>query len=474
MEKDLTQLSIDELHAGYQSGAFGVRDVVDAYRKNIQEKNNDIRAYLELFADDQESVAYAQSLIDAGTMSPMVGVPIAIKDNILIQGKHVTAASRILENYIAPYDAHVITLLKKQGAIILGRTNMDEFAMGSSTETSAYGITKNPLDMRYVPGGSSGGSAAAVAMYGALVALGSDTGGSVRQPASFCGCVGLSPTYGSISRSGLIAMASSLDVIGPLARTVADAEKVFYALAHHDSNDSTCLPDSLRTEHTPKSEVRRIGVPRSLLALEGIDQDVRDNFHHACTLLEQAGYTLVDIEMPLLPFALPMYYIIQPAEASTNLARYDGVRFGKRIERDTLWDTYEASRTVGFGAEVKRRILLGTYVLSHGYYDAYYGKATQLRDALRASFEKVFADVDVIITPTTPSTAFQFGAKNDNPLSMYMSDIFTVPANIAGIPALSVPSGKNEQGLPYGLHIMGPALGEGKLFTLGKDFESRV
>ncbi len=471
---DLRTLDIATLQKGYQNGDFRVADIVAQYQKNIDEKNGEIFAYIETFSDIAQQVERAQKMIDDGAMQPLTGVPIAIKDNILIKGNIASASSHILANHRATYDAKVITDLKEQGAILLGRTNMDDSAMGSSTETSYYGPTKNPIDTTRVPGGSSGGSAASVAMDGALVALGSDTGGSVRQPASFCGCVGLCPTYGSISRHGLIAMASSLDVIGPIAKTVADAEIVFRALAQPDTYDSTCIPQNIRDAQATSPEVKKIGVPRALLAMDGIDADVLENFEASLVILADAGYEIVDIELPMITYALPIYYIIQPAEASSNLARYDGVRYGLRVEGENLLDTYVKSRSAGFGAEVQRRIMLGTYILSHGYYDAYYNKATQLRDVLRNEFTETFSRVDVIVTPTTPSVAFKFGEKNDNPVAMYMSDVFTVPANIAGIPALSVPSGKNSEGLAYGLHMFGPYLGESKLFTLGKDFESRV
>ena len=470
---DITHLDIQTLGQGYANGDYKVADVIAEYKKNIAEKNDDINAFLQVFDDVDEQVTRAQKMIDEGNATLMTGVPVAVKDNILIKGQTSSSSSHILENHTATYDATVVVALKEQGAILLGRTNMDEFAMGSSTETSYFGATKNPVDTSRVPGGSSGGSAAAVAMRGALVALGSDTGGSVRQPASFCGAVGLCPTYASVSRHGLMAMASSLDVIGPITHSVADAEIVFNAIAQADSNDATCIPQDVRDTDTTDGEVKKIGVPRALLAMDGIDAEVLENFEQSLNTLRDAGYEIVDIELPLITYALPIYYIIQPAEASSNLSRYDGIRYGMRKEGGNLLDTYLDSRSEGFGKEVQRRILLGTYVLSHGYYDAYYNKATGLRKKLRMEFDEIFSQVDVVVTPTTPSVAFKFGAKSD-PVSMYMSDVFTVPANIASIPALSVPSGKNADGMPFGLHMIAPALGEAKLFTLGKDFESRV
>ncbi len=470
---DILNLDIQKLGQGYKNGDYKVVDVVAAYKKNITDKNDDINAFLEIFDDLDQQVERAQKMIDEGNATQMTGVPVAVKDNILIKDHISSAASHILKTHKATYDATVIVILKEQGAILLGRTNMDEFAMGSSTETSYYGATKNPVDTSRVPGGSSGGSASSVAMNGALVSLGSDTGGSVRQPASFCGVVGLCPTYASVSRHGLMAMASSLDVIGPITKSVADAEIVFNAIGKPDTNDSTCISQAIRDEDTTNGEVKKIGVPRALLAMDGIETEVLENFEASLEKLRSAGYEVVDIELPLITYALPIYYIIQPAEASSNLARYDGVRYGVRKEGENLLDTYLDTKTEGFGKEVQRRIMLGTYVLSHGYYDAYYNKATSLRKKLRMEFDEVFKQVDIVVTPTTPSVAFKFGEKSD-PVAMYMSDIFTVPANIASIPALSVPSGNNNDGMPFGLHMIAPFLGEAKLFTLGKDFESRV
>jgi len=470
---DISNIDITTLGKGYKNGDYKVADVISEYKKNIADKNDDINAFLEIFADVDQQVERAQKMIDEGNAMLMTGVPVAIKDNILIKDHISSASSHMLDTHKATYDADVITTLKEQGAILLGRTNMDEFAMGSSTETSYFGNTKNPVNTEHVPGGSSGGSAASIAMGGAMVALGSDTGGSVRQPASFCGVVGLCPTYGSVSRHGLMAMASSLDVIGPITKSVADAEIVFNTIGKPDTNDATCISQAIRDEDTTSGEVKKVGVPRSILAMDGIDSDVLENFEASLKVLRAAGYEIVDIELPLITYALPIYYIIQPAEASSNLARYDGVRYGLREDGEDLIDTYKKSRSKGFGKEVQRRILLGTYVLSHGYYDAYYNKATKLRKKLRMEFDEIFKQVDIVLTPTTPSTAFKFGEKSD-PVAMYMSDIFTVPANIANIPALSVPSGNDVNGLPYGLHMIAPHLGEAKLFTLGKDFESRV
>lgn len=471
---DLHALSISKLHDGYRSKDFTVADVVAAYKKNIDEQNDNINAFVEVFEDlYDEQIKKAQDMIDAGDIKPLTGVPIAIKDNILVQGKVSTGGSKILAGHTAAYDSDVARNLKDQGAIILGRTNMDEFAMGSSNETSIYGVVKNPLDESRVPGGSSGGSAAAVAMNAALVSLGSDTGGSIRQPAAFCGLVGLKPTYGSISRYGLMALASSLDIIGPFGKTVEDTETVFKALARHDEMDSTCISESDRAAlHVPEKP-KKLGVPRDLMALDGIDDVVRANFEESLKKLEGAGYELVDIELPMSKYALPVYYILQPAEASSNLARYDSIRYGYSEPSNNLMEQYMKTREQGFGTEVKRRILLGTYVLSHGYYDAYYNKANRVREVIRKDFERAFESVDAIVTPTTTGPAFKFGARPD-PVSMYLEDLFTVSMNLAGIPAISVPSGRTTEGLPLGIQFIAPHLHEQTLFTIGKDFENTV
>jgi aspartyl-tRNA(Asn)/glutamyl-tRNA(Gln) amidotransferase subunit A len=398
----------------------------------------------------------------------MLGVPIALKDNILRNGSHVTAGSKILEGYTATYDATVVTKLKDAGAVFLGRANCDEFAMGSSTEKSAWGTTKNPHDIQRVPGGSSGGSAAAVAMHGAVAALGSDTGGSIRQPAAFCGVVGLKPTYGSVSRNGLIAMGSSLDVIGPFTKTVADAEILFNTIRGHDLLDSTTVPDALQPVFQEKKSYT-IGVPRVFVE-KGLDPDVKENFEATLKKLEAQGHTLVDVELPTIGYSLATYYVLMPAEASTNLARFDGVRFGLHVSGQNRIDDYKKTRGAGFGPEVRRRILLGAYVLSAGYYDAYYSKAMQARKKITDEFKNVFTKVDVIATPTTPTPAFTFGAKSD-PLSMYLEDIFTVPANIAGIPAISVPSGTTQRDgstLPLGIQFMASHMNEQALFSVSK------
>jgi aspartyl-tRNA(Asn)/glutamyl-tRNA(Gln) amidotransferase subunit A len=465
---DLKNLTIQKAHDALASGEYSVHELVDAYRAVITEKNTDINAYIEVFVDD-EAITRAQEMFTNGTATMLTGIPFAIKDNILINGKTASAGSNILKPYTATYDATVITLLKAQGAIFLGRTNMDECAMGSSTETSTYGPTKNPIDTSRVPGGSSGGSVAAVAMNGALVALGSDTGGSIRQPAAYTGLVGMKPTYGVVSRYGLIAMSSSLDAIGPITKTVAEAKIVFDALAQYDEHDATSVEEGAR--RTARTLGKKIGVPMKFALSESIGADVRENFLAAIETMKSAGYEIVDIDLPLSPHSLAVYYILMPAESSTNLSRFDGIRYGLSHSGKELFDTYADSRADGFGAEVRRRILLGTYVLSHGYYDAYYKKADALRRAITLEFRNAFETVDFIMTPTAPSVAFPFGAKKD-PMSMYLSDIFTVPANIAGLPAIAVPSGVGEGGMPLSVQFTAPHFAENDMFRVAEDFET--
>ena len=473
MTIDLAQLSIRKAHDHLSKKDFSARELAQAYLRSIEKKDADVHAYIEIYDDVLLQADKADERIALGEADMLTGIPIAIKDNILIAGKKVSAASKILENYHATYDAHVIELLKKAGAVFLGRTNMDEFAMGGSTEHSAYGITHNPHDFSRVPGGSSGGSAAAVAMDGALAALGSDTGGSVRQPASFCGVVGLKPTYGNFSRSGLIAMGSSLDQIGPITKTVADAEILFRQLRVHDPKDSTSLA---AYEEKKSTEKLTIGIPYDFLE-KGVDPAVRKNFDESVKKLESAGYAFVSVSLPHVEHSLAIYYILMPAEASTNLARFDGVRYGLRADAPTLLAQYVKTRGRGFGAEVKRRIMLGNYVLSSGYYDAYYNKANALRSLVAKDFDTVFngngVRVHAIMTPTAPTPAFPIGARMADPLQMYLADIFTVPANIVGIPALAVPSGtmvENGKNIPLGIQFMGPHRREDILFRIGKSF----
>lgn len=470
---DLKNLTIKKAHTAMKNGEFTARELCEAYLEAIKEKNVELNAYLEVFSDALEQAGRADQMFKDGLATELTGIPFAIKDNILIDGRRVGAASKILENYKATYDATVIRQLKEQGAVFLGRTNMDEFAMGSSTENSAYGVTKNPHDPARVAGGSSGGSAAAVAAGLALAALGSDTGGSIRQPASFCGVVGFKPTYGAVSRHGLIAMGSSLDVIGPLTRNTEDAEIIFKAISGLDDMDSTSVPVDLRQKIKKNISGKKIGVPRNFLKMEGVSPGVLENFEKSLAKLRTLGYEIIDIELKNVEYALPVYYILMPAAASTNLARFDGVRYGLRKEGKDLLETYLKTKGEGFGREVRRRIMLGTYVLSHGYYDAYYNKANNLRRVIETEFRNIFdSGIMAIATPTSPAPAFKIGEKSQDPLEMYLADIFTVSANIAEIPAISVPAGVDKNGLPLDLHLTAPHFREDILFAIGKDFET--
>jgi aspartyl-tRNA(Asn)/glutamyl-tRNA(Gln) amidotransferase subunit A len=463
--------SIATLHEELLSKKLTVRELCDDSLKTIREKDGGIGAFLGIYTDTliEEQIKKAEEMFALGTASALTGIPFAIKDNILVKGEIASAGSKILEHYTAVYDADVIEALKSVGAILIGRTNMDEFAMGGSTENSAYKMTKNPHDLTKVAGGSSGGSAAAVAGGMTPAALGSDTGGSIRQPASFCGVVGLKTTYGKTSRFGAIAMGSSLDQIGPFGNSVTDVETIYNVISRHDKRDSTSLPESSRT--FTKKVTKTIGVPWSFVRREGIDAEVLANFEESLKKLEKDGYTVKDVTIHELEKILSVYYIIMFAEVSSNLARYDGIRYGLSEKGANSIEGYFLSRTKGFGDEVRRRILLGTYVLSSGYYDAYYNKATALREYLRTEFAKVFKEVDVIALPTSPVPAFGVGEKHGDPLSMYLADIFTVPVNIVGVPAISIPSGKTARGLPLGLQLIAPHNGEEFLFTTGKDFE---
>jgi aspartyl-tRNA(Asn)/glutamyl-tRNA(Gln) amidotransferase subunit A len=469
---DLKNLTIAEAREKLDKKVFSAVDLAKAYLAEIEKKNGELNAYLEIYDDVLEQAKIADERIAKRETFPLLGIPFAIKDVILIEGKKVSAASKILENYTASYDATVITKLKKQGAVFLGRTNTDEFAMGGSTENSAFGVTKNPHDTNRVPGGSSGGSASAIAANLALGALGSDTGGSVRLPASFCGIVGMKPTYGKVSRYGLIAMGSSLDCIGPIAKNVADANIIYNAIYGHDILDRTSIFDTTYPKIPIKKEMT-IGVLSSLVNGAGVSDEVKENFKQSILKLEKLGFKIKDISIKNIEMALAIYYIIMPAEASTNLSRFDGMRYGLHKNGKNLLDDYKLSKASGFGKEVRRRILLGTYVLSAGYYDAYYGKAQIARNALKKEFDRVFQDVDLIATPTSVSVAWKIGEKSD-PLSAYLEDIFTVTANIIGVPAMSIPSGFREidgKNLPLGIQFMAPNGGEDLLFEVGKKFE---
>jgi aspartyl-tRNA(Asn)/glutamyl-tRNA(Gln) amidotransferase subunit A len=463
---DLKNLTIKKAHEALVRGDFTVRELCEAYLSEIKKKNDDINGYLEVYEDVLKQADEAQKLVKKGNI--LAGIPIALKDNMLLEGKRASSASKILEGYVAPYDATAIKKLKDAGVVFLGRANMDEFAMGGSTENSAFGVTKNPHDLTRVAGGSSGGSAAVVAADMALASLGSDTGGSIRQPASLCGIVGLKPTYGSISRHGLMAMGSSLDIIGPFSKTVADAEILFNAMKGKDRYDSTSI------DVNPNGKKRKIlGVPRHFLKGDGIDTEVMKVFEASVAKFKSLGYEIKDIELPNIEYSLAVYYVLMPAEVSSNLSRFDGIKYGYHKDGANLLEDYLLSRGEGFGREARRRIMLGTYVLSSGYYDAYYNKALTVRELLKSDFAKAFEGVDAILTPTAPSPAFKIGEKASDPVAMYLEDIFTVTANLVGVPAMSVPAGDkfvDGKRLPIGLQIIANNSREDILFDLGKKF----
>ncbi len=473
---------IKQLHDKIQREKITVKELTKRCFQNIQKREKEIRAFLEIFKEDalRKAREIDQKVSRGEKIGLLEGIPVAIKDNILIKGKRATAGSKMLENFIAPYDATVIKILKKAGVIFVGKTNMDEFAMGSSTENSAFGPTRNPFDSERVPGGSSGGSAAAVAADMAIFSLGSDTGGSIRQPANFCGVVGLKPTYGRISRYGLIAMASSYDQIGPFAKSVEDAAIVLKEISLLDKNDNTSFgSEGLEFDLNGKIEGKKIGLVKNFFE-DGLDQEVKEIILKAIKKAAQKGAEIVEIELPHLKYSLAVYYLMQTSEVSSNLARFDGIRYGfsKALEqgssRGSLLDIYLGSRSQGFGPEVKRRIILGTYSLSAGYYDAYYKKAQKVREVIKKELKEAFQKVDVLISPVSPTLAFKLGERTENPLEMYLADIYTVSANVAMIPAISVPIGwlaKENSKLPIGLQIMGKWWDEKNVLEAADFFE---
>ncbi|MBU2539911.1 aspartyl/glutamyl-tRNA amidotransferase subunit A [Patescibacteria group bacterium] len=505
---EINNLTISKIREGFLRKDFSAVEITEEYLKQIDKKDKSISAYLTITKDLAISQAKEidKSISDNKKFSDLAGVPCSIKDNILIKEIKCTAGSKILENYIAPYDATVIKKLKEDGAVILGKTNLDEFGMGASTENSAFKITHNPDDLTRVPGGTSGGSAAAVAASECCYALGSDTGGSIRQPASFCGVVGLKPTYGAVSRYGLMAFASSLDQIGSLTKTVEDARIVFNAISGKDEMDSTSVelnpksqipnPKSrhrrglsmptkssildkvgTKSEQIPNSKFQiknlRIGIPKEYF-VKGIDQEVEKIIKQTIKKIEEQGAKIEEISLPHTEYALACYYIIAPSEASANLARYDGIKYGlSKNKEENLLNVYLKSRGEGFGAEVKRRIILGAYSLSAGYYDAYYLKAQEVRNLIKEDFKKAFSRVDLILTPVSPTTAFKIGEKTKDPLSMYLSDIYTVAISLAGLPAISLPCGR-VKGLSVGLQIIGNYFEENKILDIASFIEKLV
>jgi aspartyl-tRNA(Asn)/glutamyl-tRNA(Gln) amidotransferase subunit A len=466
-----------DIAAAVRAGERPAADVVDEHLAAIGAREGEIHAFNLVLAEEARHAAVAIDRRVAAGEDPgaLAGVPVALKDNICTEGIPTTCSSRILEGWRPPYDATVVERLAAAGAIVIGKTNLDEFAMGSSTENSAFGPTRNPHDPSRVPGGSSGGSAAAVAAGFAGLGLGSDTGGSIRQPAALCGVVGMKPTYGRVSRYGLVAFASSLDQIGPLSRTVADAAALYQAIAGHDPRDATSIPEPVRDVSAGLGEGvagMRVGVVTELCEAEGIQPDVMARVRQAIDALEGAGAKVEEVSVPAVVYGLTAYYLINPAEASSNLARYDGVRYGLRVDAPTTGEMYDRTRTAGFGAEVERRIMLGTYALSAGYYDAFYGKAQRVRTLIIRDLDAAYERFDVLIGPTAPSTAFPFGAKTADPLTMYLNDVCTIPSNLSGHPAISIPFGTGDDGLPVGVQVMAPALGEAAMFRAAAAVEA--
>jgi len=467
--RDLTQLSIIEASQGLRAGDFSARQLTEACLGNINQKDQELGSFLSVFKDEalDQAQLIDRSLSSRKELPPLAGIPIAIKDNILIHGHRCSSASNILKKYSAAYDATVIQKLRQQGAIFIGKTNLDEFAMGSSTENSAFQVTYNPHDLERVPGGSSGGSAAAVAAGEALAALGSDTGGSIRQPAAFCGLVGLKPTYGAVSRYGLMAFASSFDQIGPLTKTSQDSRLVFRSIRGQDPMDLT----SREGYFNKKTEISklRVGVPEQCFG-EGISSEMVKWTEKTIDYLKDQGARIVSLDLSGLDYSLPVYYVVATAEASANLARYDGLRYGEAETAKSLQETYARTRSQGFGMEVKRRIMLGSYTLSAGHYDAYYQQAQKARKVIEAEFQKALVEVDLILTPTTPGLPFKIGDRIDNPVEMYLSDLLTVSANLTGLPAVSIPVGR-EGKLPVGMQLIGPSFSEDFLLQIGSHLE---
>lgn len=472
---DLTKLTAAELAEQLRSGETTAAAAAEAHLARIDEVDGAVHAFLHVNREEalKDAAAIDERRAAGETLHALAGVPIAVKDNLATKGMPTTAASKILEGWIPPYDATVVSRLREAGLVILGKTNLDEFAMGSSTEHSAFGPSRNPWDLDRTPGGSGGGSSAAVAAFEATLALGTDTGGSIRQPASLTGTVGVKPTYGAVSRYGALAMGSSLDQIGPAARTVLDAAMLHDVIGGYDHHDAT----SIKTEWASMADAARagqrdgaleglrIGVPKELASGDGFEAGVAESFQKSLELMRERGAVIVELETPHFEYAVAAYYLIMPAEVSSNLARYDSVRYGLRTGEGTVEQVMSATRREGFGAEVKRRILLGTYALSAGYFDAYYGSAQKVRTLVQDDFNKAFAQADVLAAPTSPTTAFRFGEKLDDPTAMYLADITTIPANLAGVPALSIPSGlSSTDGLPVGLQLMAPVREDARLY----------
>tara|TARA_B100001057_G_scaffold67642_1_gene61357 strand:- start:296 stop:1741 length:1446 start_codon:yes stop_codon:yes gene_type:complete len=470
---DITNLPIRKLNALFNNKDLKPSELYSKIFENTVGSEASLHAHLTLFEEENiKKAKKSDGRFEKGISEGLLdGIPLAIKDNINIKGYKTTCSSKMLSNYTSPYDATVIKKLKEREALFTGKTNLDEFAMGSSTENSAFGLTKNPWDIEFVPGGSSGGSAASVGARTSVAALGSDTGGSIRQPASFCGLVGFKPTYGTVSRYGLIAFASSLDQIGPITKTVDDSRILFSAISGQDSRDATSIANDQVV--IPSDKTAKIGVIKELME-DGISDEARNEVSKVIETLKTSGYEVKEISIPIIKLAISIYYLIAPAECSANLARFDGVRYGLRIDGNTSYEMMENTRAEGFGKEVKRRILLGTYALSAGYYDEYYGKALQARKEMIDEFTRAFNEVDYLISPTTPTQAFKAGEKTSNPLEMYMSDLCTIPANLAGLPAISIPTGVTNDNLPLGVQIMSRALSDESLLNFSEIIEKEI
>ena len=478
----LTDFNVKEAMDALTNGRVSSREITEAFLDRISAHESDIHAFItttpEMALEMADSADDKRArLKNAGeTVPPLLGLPIAIKDVLCVDGVRATCGSKILEQFKPPFNATAVQKLLDAGIVVLGKTNTDEFAMGSSTENSAYGVTHNPWDVDRVPGGSSGGSAAAVTAKFSPAALGTDTGGSVRQPASFCGVTGIKPTYGRVSRYGLIAYGSSLDTMGVLARTVKDVETIFRLTAGFDERDSTTIDMPISNAVCREgADIKglRIGVPKEYF-IEGIQPEVEQSVRAAVDKFHELGVEIIDVSLPHTEYALPVYYLIAPAEASANLARFDGVRYGLRASDENMMQMFTESRGAGFGPEVKRRIMLGTYALSAGYYDAYYGQAQKVRTLIRADFDSIFSKVDVIAAPVAPTTAFKIGGHGDDPLAMYLEDVFTLPANLAGVPALAFPTGFDSSELPIGMQLMGKHFDEATLFKLAYVFQQHT
>ena len=473
---NLYELTIHEAHDLLRKKEVTAEELARSVMERVDAVDDKVGAYLTVVGDQAlDQARHADTLIAAGNIRPLTGIPLAVKDLICTQGVRTSCASRILENFVPPYDAFVIGRLRQAGAVFTGKLNMDEFAMGSSTENSGFKLTRNPWDLARIPGGSSGGSAAAVAADMCLAALGSDTGGSIRQPASHCGVVGLKPTYGRVSRFGLVAFASSLDQIGPLAKDVTDGALLLNAIAGYDPGDSTSVPRDVPDYTASLGQSLKglkVGLPQEYYGMEGLDPEVSAAVEEATRTIEALGAERVPVSLPHTRYVVAVYYVIAPSEASSNLARYDGVKYGYRDKGPSdLIEMYRSTRSKGFGPEVQRRIIIGTYCLSAGYYDAYYGKASQVRTLIMEDFKKAFEQCDVILTPVAPTPAFKIGEKVNDPLTMYLSDIFTLSANLAGIPGISLPCGFSSDGLPIGLQILGKHFDEERLLQVAYGFE---